>query len=157
MKQLFMKQLVSSEKDNYEIKDRRGKKLYTVVLNDLEVTDFINISNIDKKEVLLVKLDRNNEIKNFVVYSDNQELIAINFNHLTKECLVNSNELAISGDLLEMTFDIMFGYRKVGKVRKRWVSSEDTYEITIFESDRELDIIGLVTVLDVAHSYREKA
>lgn len=35
MKQLFMKQLVSSGKDNYTIKDRRGKELYTVTLDDL--------------------------------------------------------------------------------------------------------------------------
>ncbi|MBO0429469.1 hypothetical protein JZO82_09870 [Vagococcus fluvialis] len=157
MKQLFMKQLVSSGKDNYTIKDRRGKELYTVTLDDLEVGDFISISNCRKEPVLLVKQDEENELKKFVVYSDNQELIAVEFNDLTKECTAMSNELAIIGDLLEMTFDVMYGYRKVGKVRKRWVSSEDTYEMTIFESDRESEIIGLATVLGFAQYYKKMA
>ncbi len=157
MKQLFMKQMVSNGKDNYIIKDRRGEEQYTVTLNDLEVEDFISISNHHKEPVLLVKQDGENELKKFVVSSDMKEILTIEFNDITKECKATSDELAIVGDLLEMTFDVMYGYRKVGKVRKRWVATEDTYEMTIFESDRENAIIGLATVLGVAQHYKKIA
>lgn len=153
MKQLFMKQEVSVDKENYTIKDRRGEELYTVILNGLEVGEFLSISNHHEESVLLVRQNRENELIKFIVYSSNQELLSIEYNKETNECRTTNSDLAIIGDLLEMTFDIMYGYRKVGKVRKRWVASEDAYELTVFEMDREFEIIGLATVMGFLQYY----
>lgn len=148
MRQLFMKQLVSKESDNFIINDRRGKEIYTVSVDESNDNNLLSITDSFKEEVVFVKQIKENDVTSFIIHSGEEELLVIEADKKTSDCEITSRDLTINGKLSDMNFDLMFGYRKVGKVRKRWVSSEDAYELTIFESDREIALVALVAVLD---------
>lgn len=150
MKQFFMEQMVSSEKESIIIKNRRGEETYTVTSNELEDEASLLISNFKKEPIVLVKQERIGSQNKFVVQSDNKDVFLIETDEKTLGLKASSGDLTIDGDLLAMKFDVLFGYRKVGKVRQRWVFSENTYELTVFETDREKSLIGLLAVLDFA-------
>lgn len=148
MKQFLMKQRVSGKKDTIIIKDRRGEETYTVASTELEDDVLLMISNLKKEPVVLVKQEKKGNQSKFVVQSNNQDIFLIETDEDRLLMTASSEDLTISGDLLAMKFDVMYGYRKVGKVRKRWISSEDAYELTVFETDREKALVGLLAVLD---------
>ena len=144
MKQFFMGLNSSDGKGEMVIKDRRGVERYAVTFGELE--ELLLITDFTKKSVVLVK--QKNEDNQFKIISGGKELFSVKVSEEGTELHGISKDLTIDGDLLEMKFDVMFGYRKVGKVRKRWVSSEDAYELTVFEDDREKTLIGVLAVLN---------
>ncbi|MEG0285894.1 MULTISPECIES: hypothetical protein [Vagococcus] len=148
MKQFFMEQSGSENKEKFIIKDRRGEETYTVILNDLE-EEHLLISDFKKNPVVLVKQKKGNDQSQFAVLLDGETAFYIEKDETTSKLTASSDELTIDGDLLDMTFDVMFGYRKVGKIRKRWITSNDAYELTVFEDDRETALIGLLAVLNI--------
>lgn len=144
MKQFFMGQNSSGGKEKMVIKDRRGEERYTVSLGGLE--GLLLITDSTKRSVVLVK--QKNEDNQFKIISDGKELFSIVADEKRNQLYGVSRDLTIDGDLLEMKFDVMFGYRKVGKIRKRWISSENAYELTVFEDDREKTLIGVLAILN---------
>ncbi|MBO0476558.1 hypothetical protein DOK76_05715 [Vagococcus sp. DIV0080] len=148
MRQLFMKQMVSGEKDNFTIKDRRGEEVYTVAFDETDSDTLFSISNHGQQPVVLIKEDEESCQKRYCIHSEGQEIFIVEADETLVECRAISDELSINGDMLSMTFDVMYGYRKVGKIRKRWIPSENSYELTIFESDREGVLLGLMACLD---------
>lgn len=147
----------SRKKNKLSIKERRGDELYSVTINNSDQPLLLSVANSNQEAIVHVKQKTAETLSEIVVQNENEPLFLIETqkNSDLLNVFPTNHELSFSGSLPNMRFDLLNGYRKVGKVRKRWVSSEDMYELTIFESDCESDLIGLVSALDFI-IYNEK-
>ncbi len=150
MKQLFMKQMVSKGKSKFSIKNRRGEGMYTVVVDESDNDTLLQIVGADRESVLFVKQNLLDDTWRFSIESDDKIEFVLKHEAGLLDFVDHSEELSVNGNMLDMHFDVMLGYRKVGKIRKRWISTENSYELTVFEEDREAALIGLMAVLDFA-------
>lgn len=147
----------SRKKNRLSIKERRGDELYSVTINNSDHNLLLSVANSNQEAIVHVKQKTAETLSEIVVQNENEPLFIIEAkkNSNLLNVFPTNHELSFSGSLPNMRFDLLNGYRKVGKVRKRWVSSEDMYELTIFEPDCESDLIGLVSALDFI-IYNEK-
>ncbi|QNN73439.1 hypothetical protein H9L18_02240 [Vagococcus carniphilus] len=154
MRQLFMKRKVSNPSETFTVTNRNEKDVYGVSVNSVENSQLITIHKSENQQVAMVTKEQSNDGSTFIVEVDNKKVFIIEKGLVqgTSKYIATSDELTIDGDLFGMSFNVMLGYRKVAKVRKRWTSIGDSYEITIFEDDNEASLVGLVTTLDYIKS-----
>ena len=122
-------------------------------VNSVENSQLMTIYKSENQQVAVVT----NDESIFTVEVDNKKVFIIEkkLDQGTPKYVVTSDELAIDGDLFGMSFNVMLGYRKVAKVRKRWTTLGNSYELTIFEDENEVALVGLVTTLDYIKSNKQ--
>ncbi|MFC6347200.1 hypothetical protein [Vagococcus carniphilus] len=149
-----MKRKVSNPSETFTVTNRNEKDVYGVSVNSVENSQLITIHKSENQQVAMVTKEQSNDGSTFIVEVDNKKVFIIEKGLVqgTSKYIATSDELTIDGDLFGMSFNVMLGYRKVAKVRKRWTSIGDSYEITIFEDDNEASLVGLVTTLDYIKS-----
>ncbi|MFY8329242.1 hypothetical protein [Vagococcus carniphilus] len=149
-----MKRKVSNPSETFTVTNRNEKDVYGVSVNSVENSQLITIHKSENQQVAMVIKEQSNDGSTFIVEVDNKKVFIIEKGLVqgTSKYIATSDELTIDGDLFGMSFNVMLGYRKVAKVRKRWTSIGDSYEITIFEDDNEASLVGLVTTLDYIKS-----
>lgn len=145
-----MKRKVSNPSETFTVTDRNEKDVYGVSVNSVENSQLMTIYKSENQQVAVVT----NDESIFTVEVDNKKVFIIEkkLDQGTPKYVVTSDELAIDGDLFGMSFNVMLGYRKVAKVRKRWTTLGNSYELTIFEDENEVALVGLVSTLDFIKS-----
>ncbi|MGX7023933.1 LURP-one-related/scramblase family protein [Vagococcus hydrophili] len=150
MKQLIMKQGETSIRETTTVVNRKGKEEYTVIISSEKDTPKITVKTIGKEIVAVVKEVEMGAEEKYIIEVDNEVVFNVEKEMLThgSNYIVESKEMHTEGYLSKMSFEIMLGYRKVAKVRKRWIATEDSYELTIFEPENELSLVALLSLLD---------
>ncbi|MDT2865136.1 LURP-one-related/scramblase family protein [Vagococcus carniphilus] len=150
MRQLFMKRKVSNPSETFTVTDRNQKDVYGVSINSVENSQLMTIHKSENQQVAIIT----NDESIFTVEVDNKKVFIIEkkLDQGTSKYTATSDELTIDGDLFGMSFNVMLGYRKVAKVRKRWTTLGNSYELTIFEDENEVALVGLVSTLDFIKS-----
>ncbi|MGO3731806.1 MAG: LURP-one-related/scramblase family protein [Vagococcus sp.] len=150
MKQLFMKQKVFSLGEKFTIQDRAGDDVYVVEGSFMKVPKTFVVYDIDNRPTVKITKKMLSLLPKFCVEVEGEEVFAIEkrLTAIKSKYVVEGNGLTIQGDWWDMNFDVMRGYRKVAKVRKRWISWGDSYELTIFETENEAALIGLIAAID---------
>ncbi|MFW7432141.1 LURP-one-related/scramblase family protein [Vagococcus carniphilus] len=154
MRQLFMKRKVSNPSETFTVTNRNEKDVYGVSVNSVENSQLITIHKSENQQVAMVTKEQSNDGSTFIVEVDNKKVFIIEKGLVqgTSKYIATSDELTIDGDLFGMSFNVMLGYRKVAKVRKRWTTLGNSYELTIFEDENEVALVGLVSTLDFIKS-----
>lgn len=154
MRQLFMKRKASNPSETFTVTNRNEKDVYGVSVNSVENSQLITIHKSENQQVAMVTKEQSNDGSTFTVEVDNKKVFIIEKGLVqgTSKYIATSDELTIDGDLFGMSFNVMLGYRKVAKVRKRWTTLGDSYELTIFEDENEVALVGLVSTLDFIKS-----
>lgn len=154
MRQLFMKRKVSNPSETFTVTNRNEKDVYGVSVNSVENSQLITIHKSENQQVAMVTKEQSNDGSTFIVEVDNKKVFIIEKGLVqgTSKYIATSDELTIDGDLFCMSFNVMLGYRKVAKVRKRWTTLGNSYELTIFEDENEVALVGLVSTLDFIKS-----
>lgn len=149
MKQLIMKQGETSIRETTTVVNRKGKEEYTVIISSEKDTPKITVKTIGKEIVAVVKEVEMGAEEKYIIEVDNEVVFNVEKEMLThgSNYIVESKEMHTEGYLSKMSFEIMLGYRKVAKVRKRWIATEDSYELTIFEPENELSLVALLSLL----------
>lgn len=148
MRQLFMRQRVFSIGDSCVIKDRSGNDVYEVAVPEGKNIKGMTVFDNDRNPVITIKRKSLNVFPKIVIEVGNQEVFVIE-KRLNSDYRIISQGIAIYDDWRKMDFDVMAGYRKVAKVRKRWVYPGDSYELTIFEKENELALVGLLIAFEM--------
>ncbi len=145
-----MKRKVSNPSETFTVTNRNEKDVYGVSVNSVENSQLITIHKSEDQQVAVVMNKQSDESLKYSVEVGNDEVFIIEkiVAQGAANYVVTGEELTIDGELLDMSFNIMLGYRKVAKVRKRWTSLGDSYELTIFEDENEVAVVGLVSILD---------
>lgn len=151
VRQLFIRQRAfASSNDGFSIKDRSGKDNY-FVKGDFQHQIF-SVSIYDRMKNPIVSIDRNTSVEHPAFEVKLDDAVAFNVEKrmtpMGFEYAVDGSDVEIYDNWWSMNFDIMKGYRKVGKVRKRWAFSGESYELTIFEREYEEALIGLLTTFE---------
>lgn len=154
-----MNQMNSNKKNKLSIKERRGGEIYSITVSNSDQNLLLSVANSNQEAIVHVKQKTAETPSEIIVQTESKPLFLIGSekNLESLNVIPTNHELILTGSLPDMSFDMLLGYRKVGKVRKRWVSSENMYELTIFEQDFEPDLIGLVSALDFITYHSEKA
>lgn len=149
-----MKRKVSNPSETFTVTNRNEKDVYGVSVNSVENSQLITIHKSENQQVAIVTKEQSNDGSTFIVEVDNKKVFIIEKGLVqgTSKYIATSDELTIDGDLFGMSFNVMLGYRKVAKVRKRWTTLGNSYELTIFEDENEVALVGLVSTLDFIKS-----
>ncbi|WP_420513130.1 hypothetical protein [Vagococcus carniphilus] len=149
-----MKRKVSNPSETFTVTNRNEKDVYGVSVNSVENSQLITIHKSENQQVAMVTKEQSNDGSTFIVEVDNKKVFIIEKGLVqgTSKYIATSDELTIDGDLFGMSFNVMLGYRKVAKVRKRWTTLGNSYELTIFEDENEVALVGLVSTLDFIKS-----
>lgn len=150
MKQLIMKQGETSIRETVTVVNRKGKEEYTVLMSTKENTPKITIKTVGKDNCAVVSEIGVENSERYVIKVNGKEMFIIEkeIPTISSKYIVKSEVMFIEGDLCGMSFDIMLGYRKIAKIRERWVSMGDSYELTIFEPENEIALVALLAILD---------
>lgn len=148
MKQLIMKKGETSIHEMVTIVNRKEKDEYTLSMSSVKKTPRITITTADKMSEAIVNEVKLEMSKRFVIEYDDKVVFVIDKEKNSTDCIIKSDKMFIEGDLNKMSFDIMLGYRKIAKIRERWVSMGDSYELTIFEPENEIALVALLAILD---------
>lgn len=150
MRQLFMLKKKFVVDGDCFITNRSGDVLYTVERLTASPRSTYIIYNDKQEEVVRVNSDDSNVASelNVLIDGDYKFIVEETTSSDTPTYKIAGEELSVYDNWSKMNFDIMNGYRKVAKVRNRWVSPGDSYELTIFEEDCELESIGLLVLLE---------
>lgn len=150
VRQLFMKQKVSNPSETFALTDRNEKDVYQVSVSEVENPQLITIHKTENQQVAVITTEQLDDVLLFNIEVDNKKVFVIEkkLDQGESQYTITSDELTIDGDLFGMMFNIMFGYRKVAKVRKRWTTLGNSYELTTFEEENEVTLVALVAILD---------
>lgn len=76
---------------------------------------------------------------------------------VTTLSLQEQTDLYLVGDWKSLSFDLMKGYRKLAKVRPKWMAfGSSSYEMTIFEEAYEPELVSLVSTICYFNPKKEK-
>ncbi|HCM89550.1 MULTISPECIES: hypothetical protein [Vagococcus] len=148
MKRLIMKQGETSIHELVTIVNQKGKDEYNLSMSSVKKTPRITITHVSKTSEATVNEIRLETVERFVIEVDRKVIFIIEKEKNSKDYIVKSDKMFIEGDLNKMSFDIMLGYRKVAKVRERWISIGESYELTVFEHENEVALVALLATLD---------
>lgn len=153
-----MKQKVSNPSETFTVTNRKEEDVYGISVNSIDNELFITIHNPAHEQVAVVTNKHSKDDFQFSVAADNEKVFTIEkrLSPVTSDYVVTGDKLHLDSDFFDMSFNIMFGYRKVAKVRNRWTTRGESYEITVFEDENEAAIVGLVSVLDFIKNNEKK-
>lgn len=153
-----MKRKVSNPSETFTVTNRNEEDVYGVSVDSIDNELFITIHNPVHEQVAVVTNNRSEEFFRFTVEVDNEKVFTIEkrLSPVASNYVVTGDKLNLDDDFFDMSFNIMLGYRKVAKLRNRWTTRGESYEITVFEDENEPAIIGLVSILDFIKNNEEK-
>lgn len=147
MRQLFVKNDDFSLEKPFSFFNRPGDAEYHLEQYEDDDTAYLVLLNEKKEMIGKVSKENTKGATKYVGMTGVGEELFL----LRQEKTDTSNGFVFSSPVFELcgqwwefNYDVMYGYRKVAKVRKRWVHWGPSHEITLFEEQSELFTLLLV-------------
>ncbi|WP_326716984.1 hypothetical protein [Vagococcus jeotgali] len=150
MRQLFILRKEFTTEHNIPVTNRKGDIQYTIKRIGEGEKESYTILDYLNNEVLHVNSEfQDGQIK-VGVWTEEKCLFTVKQTHnsLDEAYQIMDSMLDIYGDWRTLDFDINSGYRKVAKVRNRWISFGDALELTVFEKSSEVISLGILVALE---------
>ncbi|AQP53535.1 hypothetical protein CBF34_00260 [Vagococcus penaei] len=147
MKQLYVKKMLFEDKD-IVVLNRNEEAEYYMTLNTVPDAVSINVYNMTNDLVSTIESTITPSQMDVTVYTNNMEIATLSYvdgekNHTGN--LVEKNDLTVIDDWKNFKFELLKGYRKVSKVRPKWMLWAPSYELTIFEEEYTDASVGMIT------------
>lgn len=150
MKQLYMKQKVFSLREKFTVKDEKERDVYFIEGSFMKIPKTFSIKDTGENEVALITRKPFSLLPTFFVDVKGERTITIKkeFTFLRSRYSMDVVGLEVQGNWWDMDFQVLQKGTIVGKVRKKWFSWGDSYEIQIFDEALETLMIALVVAID---------
>lgn len=146
MRHIIVNESLFDANDEAVLTDRNGKEAYFIEGNLESESNKLTVLDIERNPVVVLDIDTNAQLNTIDINVGKKKKMSLSEMSQT-EYELECEHLDVDGELSAMSFDVLNGYRKVGKLRKRWINRGPSYELTIFEEENELALVGLVTGL----------
>ncbi|WP_034761668.1 LURP-one-related/scramblase family protein [Rossellomorea vietnamensis] len=150
MKQLYIKQKVFSLSEKFTVKDQDEKDVYYVEGSFMKVPKTFTIMNQDRDEVALITKKVLSFLPTFFVEVNGEEVVTIKkvLSFLKAKYSIDSADIEVEGNWMDMNFQVLHQGRVVGEVGKEWFSWGDSYRLQILEEEMETVILAIVIAID---------
>ncbi|MGO2083506.1 hypothetical protein [Vagococcus sp.] len=156
MRQLYLQKSVISYTDEHPIVNRSKEAQYSLRASKKGTMNEITIHNQKRQQVATIEVEENFGKRQGIISVEGQKQFFIE-QVVTTLSLQEQTELYLVGDWKSLSFDLMKGYRKLAKVRPKWMPfGSSSYEMTIFEEVYEPEIVSLVSAICYFNSKKEK-
>ncbi|KRO04508.1 hypothetical protein IV54_GL001295 [Levilactobacillus paucivorans] len=159
MSKLYLNQKVLSLRDKFDILDERDNPVYHAVGSVFRIPKHFDILDLNDRVVASVTKKPFTLMPQFTLEIGGRSVATIQkrFTFLKPHYDLNAAGLTVSGDFWDMNFDVSRQGTVVGQIRKRWFSVGDKYEISTFDDQEELLLVGLVIAIDYVKKQAEAA
>ncbi|WP_164504786.1 LURP-one-related/scramblase family protein [Levilactobacillus huananensis] len=159
MHKLYLNQKVLALRDRFAILDERDNPVYHAVGSVFRIPKHFDILDLNDRIVASVTKKPFALLPQFTLEIDGRSVATIQkrFTFLKPRYDLKAAGLTVSGDFWDMNFDVLRQGTAVGQIRKRWFSVGDKYEITIFDDQEELLLVGLVIAIDYVKKQADAA
>lgn len=151
MKQLYIKQKVMSLREKFTIKNEEERDVYFVQGSFMKIPKTFSISNMDGKEVALIKKKPFTLfLPKFYVEVEGQRIMTIKkeLTFVKSRYTIDAHGIEVKGNWIDMNFEIIQKGTVVGQVSKAWFSWGDSYKVDIFDESMETVVISIVVAID---------
>lgn len=150
MKKLYLKQAVFTLAERFTVTDEKENVHYTGEGSFFRIPKKFTVKNHRGKVTATITKEIFSLLPRFVVEYQGHPAVTIRkeLSLFKPRYTISAQEIEVRGDWWDMNFEIYQNRRLVGKIRKRWLTWGDTYEIAIGEPVLEGLIISLVIAID---------
>lgn len=149
---LYIKQKFWSFADKYDIYDVNMKPIFSVEGEYFTFLSKFHIYDLYGKEIYYIKRNLTFICAEYEIYSGNMHCATVNqefsFFHPRLTVSSKNGDFDIDGDFLAMSFDIYYNDRLFGKIRKKYMTIGDFYELEVIDDNNAGFFVALVIALD---------
>ncbi|MGY3765679.1 hypothetical protein ACWOAH_03885 [Vagococcus vulneris] len=146
MKQLYVKKGLFENKEIL-VMNRNEDIEYNLILTPLASGAKVDIFNKQNQSVAVITASMVSSGISIDVTANGNAMAKIDFKknrNMEYRDLVEMDDLTVINDWQSYKFELLRGYRKVAKVRPKWMEWGSTYELTIFEDEYTDAAIGMI-------------
>lgn len=154
MRQLYIKQKVFSLSEKFTVKDQEENDVYYVEGSFMQLPKTYTVTNTAREEVAHITKKTFSLLPKFFVEVGGREVLTIKkeFTFFKSRYTIDATGIEVIGDWWDMDFEVQKVGEVVGKVRKKWFSWGDSYELEIWQEEMEALLVALVIAIDCAEA-----
>lgn len=155
MRQLYLQKGMVNFVSAKTIVDRNKEKNYVISSVTNNNNQELCVHDNQNNKIASVEIKENLGNREGMLVVENQNLFLLE-QVVTTLSLQEQTDLYLVGDWKELSFDLMKGYRKLGKVRPKWMAfGSSSCEITVFEEQYETILVSTVSAIDYFNAKKE--
>lgn len=150
MKNLYIKQKVMSLRGRFTVTDDVQNDVYYVEGSFMKIPKTFSVFNTNRDEVATITKKVFSWLPKFFVEVDGREVLTIkkDFTFFKASYTIDAVGIDVKGNWWDMNFEVYQKGEVIGRVRKKWLTWGDTYEVQILNDDYEKIIIAIVVAID---------
>jgi uncharacterized protein YxjI len=155
MSKLYIKEKVSGDTKDFEVKDELGKSVYHVVETGILPTPkYFKVENGEGEEIGKITRKRFNFLPRYYVHLKDREEISIIKDMVALKTIykIEGEGLSIDGDWLSKNFSVCKDEKQVAKISEQKGDDDTDYEIEILDESLEDLIICFIVVITFVHT-----
>lgn len=160
MKELYIKQKVMTLGERFSVIDEEENELYRISGSFMKLPKTFSIFNISDEEIALITKKSFTFFNHiFEVSSNGQHLLTIEkkFSFLKAKYSIDSVNIDVEGDVLDLNFRILYKGKLAGEVKKAFLSWGDSYKVLIKDESLEGIVIAIVVAIDCVQAYQNSS
>ncbi|MEK6223027.1 MAG: LURP-one-related family protein [Chloroflexota bacterium] len=159
-----IKQKVLALAEKFNIRDEEGNKVYQVKGKLISLGDKLSLSDMSGNEIAKIKQELISITPSYRIYRNEtlqadveKKLIKFFKDNFKVKMKDGSEDIKISGSILEHEYTFRRNRKVIGRVTKAWVSIGDRYGIEINQNEDDVLLLACVIIVDmIVHAAKKK-
>lgn len=160
MRKLYIKQKIFKIVDKYYIKDENENDVYYVEQDFKLIGHTVNMYDMKGNKLFVLDREIFNLLPRYRLYLNDGDdiLIQQKFSLLNRRFVISSKKynLTLNGDFIDKDFNIYEDNKIIANINKKWFTFADTFEIEIYDEDKEIITIALMIAIDYLIDQKKK-
>lgn len=150
MSHLYIKQKVFALSERFAITDADQQPRYLVSGTFMAIPKRFTITDAHDTVVAEITKTVFSLLPTFTVSVAGRPIATIRkeFTFFKPRYRIDSTGITVSGDWWDLNFAVLLDDREIARIRKKWLSWGDTYEVAIEDDSLEVLVVALVVAID---------
>ncbi|GAB2452495.1 LURP-one-related family protein [Xylanimonas ulmi] len=137
-------------RERFTVNDEMGGPVYQVEGSLFQIPKQFTIRDVAGRERARVWKKPLSWLPRFFVEVEGAPVATIRkeLTFLRPRYTIDGPGITVTGNLWDMSFELLRGGAPIGRVDKRWMSIRDTYAVEIERPEDELVVLGIVLAID---------
>lgn len=145
---LYINEKLFSIHNKFYVKDELEKDLYEISAKIISIGTKVKIFDMKEKELVYIEQDLLHLTSNYNVYIKNELICNISKKiQLFKNDYILDNDFRVEGDFLMLNFSIFNKDKKIGSIKRKFISIGDKYELEIKNKKDILIVLSIIVAI----------